>query len=354
MTPTCIRSQQENQLFARCIYTCALTCALLMSAGYAQAHVFCVATATELKNALTDSSDGGMYSGEDNFVRIRPGTYMTGAAPFSYNSTSIHLLEVLGGYNAGCTATTRKAAQTILDGHNATGVLKLRSTNGTIAVFYLTLQNGQSGIPGAGLSVNYLTTVNASVNIAQNIIKNNHSSVSAGGLYASAAGSQFRVTTNLITGNSADGQYGAGYVTGYGPYTYLINNTVVLNTSSAVTNPAGGLDCAGTAPCGMYSNIFWNNTNCGVILENSGATMSDNDYGTRCGVAPAIDSGNLSVNPKFVDESGGDFHLIRASPLLGYAFPQGSITDLDGNAFALYGKIDVGAYAETIFINGFN
>ena len=193
------------------------------------------------------------------------------------------------------------------------------------------------------------------MNISDNIIRNNHSTAAnAGGLYASGAGNGLNVSNNLIVGNSTNGQDGAGYVTGYGQYNELYNNTVTQNVSMAFTNPDGGLYCGGTTPCQIYNNIFWNNTTYGIFLGNSGAILSHNDYGTRGGATPAQDVANLSVNPRFIDAAGGDFHLAGNSPLLGYGLPFGTITDLDGNAYPLKGKIDLGAYAETIFIDGFD
>jgi hypothetical protein len=334
----------------------ALAAGLLLAASCAQANTFCVSTATQLQNALTDSSNGGMYNAEDNFVHVVQGTYFTGAAtanaPFFYYSTTTHQLFVDGGYTANCSSRSLKASLTKLDGGGSTGVLTLRNANGLIAVSTLTLQNGHSDEPGAGLQVNYLVSVNARVNISDNIIRNNHSTVGAGGLYASGAGNIFYVSNNLITGNSAEGQDGAGYVTGYSQYSELYNNTVTQNTSTAVTNPSGGLYCAGTTPCQIYNNIFWNNTNYGIFLGNSGAVLSHNDYGTLGGATPATDVGNLSVNPQFVDAAGGDFHLAANSPLLGYGTPQGTITDLDGNPYSTTGGIDLGAYSETIFTDG--
>jgi hypothetical protein len=337
--------------------TRALTAALLFAGSSAHAHTFCVSNATQLQSALTDSSNGGMYNGEDNFVDVVQGTYATGAAtgnaPFFYYSTSTHQLFINGGYTANCSSQSLKASLTILDGNGSTGVLTLRSGSGVILVATVTMQNGHSDEPGAGLQVNYLVTVNAPVNISDTIIRNNHSTVGAGGLYASGAGSSLYVSNNLISGNSAEGQDGAGYVTGYGQYTELYNNTVTQNTSTAFTNPSGGLYCAGTTPCQIYNNIFWNNTNYGIFLGNSGAVLSHNDYGTLGGETPASDISNLSVNPQFVDSANGNFHLAANSPLLGYGTPQGTITDLDGHPYSTSGGIDLGAYAETIFSDGF-
>lgn len=336
-----------------------LAVSLLAVSGLAQANYFCVATAQQFQNALTQSSDGGLYNGEDNQIYMVGATYKTGAATnnapfFFYSSNSAHAIDIAGGYGAGCSARTTQTPPTTLDGVGNTGVLTVRNKYGNILVRNLTLQNGESAEPGAGLQVNYLTSVNGSVDIDDNIIRNNHSTASAGGLYASAGGYDLYLLANLITGNSADGAYGAGYVTGYGLSNQLVNNTVTQNTSAAATNPTGGMYCGGGTPCHIYNNIFWNNTTYGIFLGSSGAVLSHNDYGTQGGAAPAVDDNNLSTSPKFVDANGGDFHLAGDSPLLGFGVPFGSIFDLDGNQFPFSGKIDLGAYAETIFIDGFD
>jgi len=336
--------------------------ALVLATAFtgAHAHVFCVTggDAAQLQNALTQSSDGGVYAGEDNFIRVAQGMYQTGAAtgnvPFFYYSTTTRLLQILGSYNADCTTQQRKALLTKLDGNDSTGVLIVRSANGPVDIEDLTIQNGNSDEPGAGLQVNYLVSVNASVNVGDLIVRSNHSSVDAGGLYVSGAGTQVYVSNNLIVGNSAQGQHGAGYVIAYGQYNELYNNTVVQNVSTAVTNPVGGLYCAGTAPCYLYNNIFWNNTTYGLDLGNSGALLSHNDVGTLGGETPAVTDHELSTTPKFVDAANGDFRLAADSPLLGYGPPQGSTVDLLGNPYPTTGKIDLGAYAETIFTDGFD
>jgi hypothetical protein len=334
-----------------------LAASLLVFSGWAHAHIFCVSTASAFQAALTQSSDGGIYAGEDNAILLVGNTYTTGAAtgnaPFHYYlSNTTHAIQIYGGYATNCNPRTALTPPTILDGGGNTGVLSVGNKFGSIMVSQLTLQNGESGTPGAGLQVNYLVSVNADVDIHDVIIRNNHSTVSAGGLYASAGG-YGGFTANLITGNSADGQYGAGYVTGYGSGSVFYNNTVSKNTSTAATNPTGGLYCGGTAPCEMHNNIFWNNTTYGVYLGNSNAFLSYNDIGTQGGTAPGTDYMNLSVAPKFVDAINDNFRLAGDSPLLGYGVLNGTTYDLDGHQYATLGKLDLGPYAETIFTDDF-
>ena len=249
------------------------------------------------------------------------GKYLTGSVTgngaFHYYSTGTHTLVISGGYTSNCGSRSLNAALTVLDGRHVTQVLSLSSANGLIAVDRLTLQNGEGGTPGAGLQVNYLASVNNDVHVMNNIIRDNHSSVDAGGVYVSGAGENTWLFNNLIAGNSADSQYGAGYITGYGHFNEIIANTVTANTSAyhgPNGDPVGGLFCGGSRFCQLYNNIFWNNTTYGIFLGNTGAAMAYNDYGTLGGIAPASSTGDVSVAPKFVNPGAGNYRLGSGSP----------------------------------------
>lgn len=343
----------------------ALAASLLAISGVVQAHYFCVSTAQEFQNALTQSSDGGIYNGEDNDIYMVHGTYQTGGAvtgndPFFFHSqTSTHYLGIYGSYAEGCSAPTPTTPRTKLDGNDTTGVLTVRNDNGRVAIFGLTLQNGRSGSPGAGLQVNFPDSSSGDVYIQNNIIRNNHGFGTGGGLYAKTGGNTLRVTANLIEGNSVGGDYGAGYVFAQASVQncMVLNNTVRGNSSEAPSNPVGGLFCGGPNSCKIYNNIFWNNGGIGLYLGAANADVQYNDYGTLGGTnPPSVDIGNVSVNPGFVDAAGGDFHLAGNSPLLAVSPIPTFTTDLDGHTFTTTSarKIDLGAYAETIFIDGFN
>lgn len=331
---------------------------LLALSGWAHGYVFCVSTASDFQTALAQSSDGGIYNNEDNAILMVGSTYATGAAtsngPFTYHSTSsLHAIAITGGLAANCGKRTAQTPPTTLDGGGNTPVLQIRNTNGDVQVSQLTLQNGESAQPGAGLQVNYSVSAQGSVNISDNIIRNNHSTAFAGGLYASAGTGNYPVA-NLITGNSADSQYGAGFVTSSSQISLLSNNTVAQNTSAAATTPTGGLFCGGVAPCELHNNIFWNNTTYGLYLGNSGTILRHNDIGTLGGVAPSLDDHSLSVSPHFVDAGNGNFRLAGDSPLLGYGMLNGTEYDLDGHQYPFAGKLDLGAYEDTVFIDGFD
>lgn len=326
-------------------------------AGAAQAHIFCVSTAAELQAALTAASDGGAYNAEDNDIDVVAGSYPTGAATangaFFFHSTGAHHLYLFGGYATGCHDRSNDASSTVLDGRHATPVVALRGTNADIVVSHLTVRNGESDQPGAGLQVNYLVAPHALVDITDVIVRDNHSSSAAGGIYAAAGGSLY-LFTNLIVGNSADGQYGAGFITGDGGVNEWFNNTVTRNTSAATSNPVGGLYCGGTTDCDIWNSIFWNNNGAGLFLGGSGALLHRNDYGTLAGHVPADAANNLSVAPQFVAPNKGDFHLAGNSPLLGFGTPLGALIDVEGHRYPTTGRSDLGAYAETIFMDGYD
>jgi hypothetical protein len=326
-------------------------------------HAMCVSTAQELQDALTLYSDGGSQNGNDLSITLVQGTYTTGSAtsngPFTYKYTAATgSVEIVGGAtDSQCEGATANAALTILDGQNATQVLNISNTNQQVYVEYLTIQNGETSAVGGGL---YIDTETALVYVGYNIIQNNHSTTSGGGLAVFAGGSesQLDVLTNVVVNNSADAGEGAGILLGNNvDVTYVTSNTVFGN-STVAPNGIGGLLCCGTAGFTpfVYYNIFWQNTNYGLSLDGE-ADLAYNDIGILGGSAPTQNVGNTSVGPKFVDDANVNFHLAGNSPLLGYAPAyQGEETanDVAGSAFPQAGKRDLGAYAETIFVDGFD
>jgi hypothetical protein len=323
----------------------------------AHAHDFCVATAAGLQSALTDASDGGIYANESSTINIRTGTYVTGAAtgngPFHYSNTSATSgLYITGGNNAGCAGQTHSPATTILDGQHATAVMQLRSSQGNIIVTSLTLQNGESPDPGSGIQINYTLSPSTLVYVENSIIRNNHSDGLAGGVYIFAG--DVALSVDQITGNSAD-QFGAGFVVAYGSFNEHTHVTVAKNTASTATSPVGGLYCGGSAACSIGESIFWNNTTYGLYLGAGNAQLYYNDYGARGGNNPLQETFAISANPNFVNEAGGNFHLSGTSPALGFGGVNFlGVYDLDDHPLAASGKVDLGAYEETVFVDNFD
>jgi len=117
--------------------------------------------------------------------------------------------------------------------------------------------------------------------------------------------------------------------------TMTITNCTIYNNSSSNT---GGIYRNGTSPCTITNCIIWNN---GDDLYNATATYScieDNDAGT----------GNIHVEPLFVEADNENFRLCYNSPCINSGI--GSATSLDllkkdinGDQRILCGGVDMGA-----------
>lgn len=338
-----------------------LAVAFGISISNAGAVTLCVTDAATLQKALTDLSDSGMYSGlnPSSTIYVVKGKYKTTDLPtvnahFVYTSTVAQSLYIAGSYQGACPSPVFKADATlsVLDGDNATPVLELHSAIGNVQVSFLTIQNGKTGGNPAGLSINAHIGDNGGVTVNDNIIQNNDSAGLDGGLFIASGGTNLlQLQSNLILNNNADNGYGAGEVVGNGGQAGVYANTVYGNTSS-LAGSVGGLSCSTTNHGSVIDNIFWNNTNFGLNLATPGIYVSYNDVDNLKNplLAESI-TGDVSVAPQFVN-TAGDFHLKRNSPLLAMSpLSEGSL-DLDGNSYPQHGKVDLGAYEETIFIDG--
>lgn len=341
-----------------------LLCGETVSISQAQAQI-CVSTSKQFQDALDSASDGGANSGTDVRILLTKGTFKIGAAtsngPFKFHSTSTTSQIVLvGGFDPTCTTSSNNAADTIVDGNNSSQVLNLISKSGSISLYGLTIQNGNTDQQGGGLSINASPNTGTNVSIFDCIIRNNHSSANGGGIAAYSVGTStasFDFVSNAVYGNSSDTTYGAGLLAFNGDVISVFNNTVYGNTATA-NNAVGGLGCCGSASFAVQvtANIFWQNTNYGIDLYGSPVSFEYNDYGTLSGNVPSDDFGSLTVDPKFVNAAAGDLRLGQGSPLIGYVPMNGSFGDTDdveGYSRNAGAPSDPGAYAETIFADQF-
>jgi hypothetical protein len=357
-----VRSRQSDKISSALATACALAACLLIGTAPAHAFTFCVSSAAELQAALTASSTNGAHDGESNTVWVTTGTYQTGTAtnngPFYYHSSSATGgLQIIGGYASGCFPQTRDARLTVLDGGNATAVLELHNAVHDVEVGFLTIQNGESGNVGAGLSMNPISGDNGQTIIYNNIIRNNHTTNQAGGLFARSTTSDIPfLYNNLIVGNSADQGFGAGNFGASGTGGAGVYNNTVTQNSTSLSGGSGGLYfyCSGPNNCPVANNIFFNDAGSGLYLATSVSTLDYNDYGTLGGFPALNGTGNVSVNPQFVDSANNNFHLSGTSPLLAISPIPAIRDDLEGHPYAINGNVDLGAYAETIFADGFD
>ena len=189
---------------------------------------------------------------------------------------------------------------------------------------------------GGGVSFwnSALTLTNCAVN------GNTATGVSAAGGGLAEAASTLVLANCIISGNAANGSpgYGGGLYSQYGNSDALVNCTITRNT--AQTNGGGVLVAVDGPPStlNLANCILWSDTPQEVYVEGAynqlAATYSDIQGGYT-------GTGNINLDPRFVNAAGGNFHLAADSPCIeagsNTAVPAGLATDIDGDPRILPG-----------------
>jgi len=349
-------------------FSAAILCAgsLLMCASASAGSVIghCVSTAQQLQNALSSASNGGQYNGMDNRIKIVQGLYQTrlvtnpGPGTFFYeNDANTGVLSVEGGYNADCSARSSNPLATLIDGNSLYPVMDLRSKKGQVKVSGVTIENGESISQGGGLSINVANTDDSAVLVFDTIIRNNHTTRFGGGLYVGSdgTGNMAIVHNTLIVGNSADQGDSAVEVVSNGDGVGFYDNTVSGNSVPAAGAARSVYLASTDGTCDVANNIIQSNPNGGLWMSCTGAaTLYFNDIGNILNDSGALRAGNVSIDPMFVDASGGNYRLAASSPLIGMSHWLTGGADLLGASYPTSGHQDVGAYEDTIFVDSFD
>jgi hypothetical protein len=320
----------------------------------AHASTYCVHNGAELGLALADVSDGGIANAHDNAILLASGTFATVGGPFTFNSSSGFALMIEGGYDSTCTTQDTTPGLSQLDGSGTSQVFNFQ-TNGNIGVRHVTIQHAyKAGSAGGGGQI-YLNNAAAVAVFADNQVIDNTDTFGTGGLTVFGVGT-VTIAANLFAGNSAPAASALSTSMAAGSIIYLVNNTIAGNTNTSGGNmitALGGTNAGGYAS----NNISHGNTNGDDFYLYSFQTFEfhNNDYHALNGVPTDGSAGNIDLDPKFV--GAGDYRLSGASPVLagGLTNPVGGLpaVDLDGHAFPGRGRADMGAFEETIFIDGF-
>jgi parallel beta-helix repeat protein len=203
---------------------------------------------------------------------------------------------------------------------------------------------------GAGAYVfgnNSAGTPRRDPSLTANVFSNNTATGGGGGLYARSTWAL--IASSLFTGNHAvDG--GALLFTDLAG-SNVFNNTIAGNTATngggiAIVEPFSNPILTNNIVTGNSSGIY-------VAAGNSGSpTLRANDVFSNSAnyvglPDPTGGNGNVSVDPLFVNASGGDYRLKPASPARDAGaddvIPGGAL-DLDGNARIQGAHVDMGAY----------
>lgn len=158
------------------------------------------------------------------------------------------------------------------------------------------------------------------------------------GIAVTETGSVAQLTNCLMAENTAEGNGGAISVSGGSAW--LLNNTIAGNSA---TGSGGGLMLAEGAAAVVTNSILWDN---GSDLAGGDATVS---YSlVEDGVMPG--PGNLSANPMFYDQLGGDFGLTASSPGIDSGFnDEAPAADREGDPRPMDGDGDLVATADMGF-----
>ena len=320
----------------------------------ASAHTFCVADSATFRLALAAVSDGGTFADEANVIQMAAGTYATTDINdrFVYvNASATGSIAISGGFDVVCATQQHDATLTVLDGARISQVMVLRSSAGDVSLSWLSVTNAETTQPGGGLGINDIASTSGGVYIYDTIITGNHTTSSHGGLRAYTYGNHpLYFDNNLVAFNSADGNFSAGSLIG-GAAVYLRQNTIAENFTAGTG--ISGMWCLASPRCIIANNIAWENPG-GDFYLGSAASLVYNDYTTSSGTTPTQLVGNVSTDPYFTASMAGDFHLYTGSPVFALSEYSGSYSglDLEGRPLPTSGRIDLGAYSETIFSDG--
>jgi hypothetical protein len=211
----------------------------------------------------------------------------------------------------------------IADEFNGGGVLVNNGSSPTIR--NCVIQGNQCGCWGAAICVS-----SGSPTIVDCALLGNQADDNGGGVFAWGSGSLTIVNT-LIAGNDG-GATGGGVAVFSSSASTIVNSTIVDN----VADSGLGVHAFTTT---IVNSIVWGGG--GPQIIGSPQISFSNVPGGWSGV------GNTSVDPRFVDAAGGDYHLAADSPLVNAGntlmVPIEVLTDFDGDPRVIGSSVDMGA-----------
>jgi nitrous oxidase accessory protein NosD len=260
-----------------------------------------------------------------------------GAGIFTYGGSPLIQGNVIQGnfQSASCSGGSGGGGILLLGGALA------RVTENVISGNTLTDAFGGGGISVFG---------HASLTIERNVISGN--TARCGGGISVANTSDTLIVGNLIT-NNLSSLCGGGIALSYG--NQVINNTIADNDSvkgSGISmSVATVINNVVVAKPGQTAVLCEVNFDSSTFAFNDVFSPSGQRYGGVCGDQTGL-NGNISADPLFVDQSGGDYHIRPGSPAVDAGtngFPLLPTRDLDGDPRPLDGDgngsaiIDMGA-----------
>lgn len=255
-----------------------------------------------------------------------------------------------GGKSSVVTFPHDRGKRAILDGFTISG-----GTGRRIAgepVFLYGPGRDDAGTFGGGISCFDSSPV------IRNCVVSGNTADNGGGVSSWRSGPM--IENCLISGNRATrdggGIYTAVFNKGFANPS-LVNSTV---SGNAAGRAGGALSCYQSRPV-ILNSILWGNTaageddsmrRCGQSATAAFSTISDGSWRLKDAGGPWPGTGNLRADPLFrgplesgeAPTTGGDYHLLAASPAIDRGRPEGPVRDLEGSPRPRGNGHDMGAY----------
>lgn len=359
----------------------------------------CVVNGAQLQAALAQSQGNGM----NDIIQLVQGTYRISEnnnIRFMYESDEPYSIVIKGGYTSNCSSRAVNPSNTIIDGEGiyqdgyenvspwgyfTSSVLTILnwtlSPYTSIVIDGMTMKNGLSNYIGGLYAGSYFANIDITHNIisnnsandynseagglyvyseegistiADNIIKDNTATYSAGVNADSNGNGNIVLSNNIITGNVANNYGGGVRVWSNWGDLYLVNNTITANTATGWF--AGGLYMIpeGWQVAEISNNIIWGNNapygedvyfevcydgNCIIDVYNNDYDPSKVYYGSY---TQFNELNNVNADPVLT----ADHHLTPLSPARDTGSNAATFlpaTDFDGDPRILDDVVDIGA-----------
>jgi len=230
---------------------------------------------------------------------------------------------------------------------------------GNVSVGWITFQNGVGEGGTNAVALTPYAGWEGTLLVENNVFRNLEGRMDSGytAIQLDSDLGRLEVRNNLFVNNTTEsGISPLHLIANSTDFSYVgrfTNNTVTANQSGsyAVTATGGGI-------WSVANNVFWDNEGDDLALGTY-VFLSNNDIGSFC-CNPVDESGDISVDPGFVDPVGGNYRPGGSSPLAEAGrndAPGGVGTfDLGGGLRMIGGTVDIGAYErqDALFGDGFD
>ena len=293
-----------------------------------------------LRNGMTTAADG--YDGG--------GVYIYGASPSILNNVIVD--------NFGCNGTGVAVdfSSALIQGNTITGNDETTCSGG-MGGGVLIGGAASAQLIGNTISVNRSDSgggvalyAAGTPTLLNNVVENNVANIEGGGFYV-VNHSDAALVQDVIAGNTSPSAAGMDILTPSGTRGPWFTNDTISGNGVFVSGYDTNMVVANTlfiAPAGSLAVQCDTTYNSGAPafvtddLYNGGGTA----FSGPC-LAGNSSSGNVSVDPLFVNASSGNYHLSSGSPVINVGTNSASglpSTDLDGNPRIVGGTVDLGVY----------